>query len=477
MTVLTEVNKVSGNGNGVATLLSFSPIQIYAASEIEFFIVSPTGEETEIAQGTGPNAFEVAATFEPNKSTTGSVRYPQDAVTPLPSGWSYIINRRVSITQSAALRNQGGYLPQVQEEALDRLTMVAQQQQEELDRSVKISISSTTDVDALVGDIEQLADISADISTVAAASASVIIVATNITDVSTVAANIADVNNFAARYRIAAADPTTDNDAGDLVFNTTDSVIKFYNGSSWRVIEPGVTSGDNITWTGDHVFQGVLDVTNINAENSSGGSLRTAGGASCLSWGVGGGANITLGGNMSGANTHKLVNMAEGTETEDYVTKGQLDNATFPLLDEDDMSSDSDTSAPSQQSVKAYVDNNVQTYTTYESGQLTITSGGLISINHGLGGEPTGVTLILRCNSSSDSYSTGDRVIANPAENDGASGSSPVSRGAGIRVDSSSLNIRLGSDAQSFGIVHKTSGGAEATTNSNWRLIVKAWRL
>jgi len=64
-------------------------------------------------------------------------------------------------------------------------------------------------------------------------------VATNITDVQDVAANISGVNSFAERYRVAASDPTTNLDAGDLAFNTTGNVFKYYDGSSWQ----GITAG------------------------------------------------------------------------------------------------------------------------------------------------------------------------------------------------------------------------------------------
>lgn len=95
-----------------------------------------------------------------------------------------------------------------------------------------------------------------------------------------------------------------------------------YNGSNW--VNVTTLTGD-LTISGNTTHSGVLDVTNINAIGSGGGNLRTNGGTNCLSWGGGGSANLTLGGNMSGASTQKLVNMADGTSAQDYVTKAQLD--------------------------------------------------------------------------------------------------------------------------------------------------------
>ena len=62
-------------------------------------------------------------------------------------------------------------------------------------------------------------------------------VAGAVPNINTTATNISDVNNFANRYRIGSSDPTSSLDEGDLFFNTTSNELKFYNGSSWNVIQ------------------------------------------------------------------------------------------------------------------------------------------------------------------------------------------------------------------------------------------------
>ena len=66
--------------------------------------------------------------------------------------------------------------------------------------------------------------------------------ATNVTNMASLAANITGVNSFAERYRVASSDPTTSLDEGDLAFNTTDNNLKFYNGTSWTAISPGIAN-------------------------------------------------------------------------------------------------------------------------------------------------------------------------------------------------------------------------------------------
>jgi len=61
-------------------------------------------------------------------------------------------------------------------------------------------------------------------------------ISSNITDV---ANNVSGVNSFAERYRVVSSDPTTSLDAGDLAFNTTGNVLKYYNGTQWEAITSG----------------------------------------------------------------------------------------------------------------------------------------------------------------------------------------------------------------------------------------------
>ena len=49
-----------------------------------------------------------------------------------------------------------------------------------------------------------------------------------------------DINDFNARYRHGAPDPTTDEDDGDLFYNTSDNKMKVYDGSAWvDIVAPG----------------------------------------------------------------------------------------------------------------------------------------------------------------------------------------------------------------------------------------------
>lgn len=76
------------------------------------------------------------------------------------------------------------------------------------------------------------------------------------TDVIQLSQDLEDFNN---RYRISATDPTTDNDEGDLVYNTTSDNLKVYNGTAWVIAAAADASEVASTAAGD------IAATNVQA--------------------------------------------------------------------------------------------------------------------------------------------------------------------------------------------------------------------
>ena len=98
---------------------------------------------------------------------------------------------------------------------------------------------SIADVTAVAADSADIGTVATDLSgsdnigTVAGSISNVNNVGGSIANVNTVANNLASVNSFGETYRIAASDPTTSLDEGDLYFDTTNNVMKVYDGSAW----------------------------------------------------------------------------------------------------------------------------------------------------------------------------------------------------------------------------------------------------
>ena len=97
-----------------------------------------------------------------------------------------------------------------------------------------------------------------EINTVAVNIANVNAVGGSIANVDTVAANLTSVNSFANQYRVAASDPATSLDTGDLVFNTTNNELRVYNGTAWQ---GGVTATGNLISKSGDTFTGPVGIT------------------------------------------------------------------------------------------------------------------------------------------------------------------------------------------------------------------------
>ena len=74
---------------------------------------------------------------------------------------------------------------------------------------------------------------STNINTVASANTNITNVAGAITNINTVAGNLAGVNSFGERYRVASGSPASNNDVGDLAFDTASNTMKVYSSGGW----------------------------------------------------------------------------------------------------------------------------------------------------------------------------------------------------------------------------------------------------
>lgn len=149
MTVQTQTQKVTANGNDSATVFSFSPVVIFDTDELVVTKVDANGDETLLSEGSSSTTYSVAAasgSYPSSTGVTGSITYPASGGTPLATGESIVMKRVLTLEQQTDLNNQGGYFPDVLEAQLDKLVMIDLQQEEEIDRALRVPVS-----DALSG--------------------------------------------------------------------------------------------------------------------------------------------------------------------------------------------------------------------------------------------------------------------------------------------------------------------------------------
>ena len=104
-----------------------------------------------------------------------------------------------------------------------------------LGTSDAVSDMNTLATSSNVTNMNTLAGISSNITTVAGISANVTTVAGVSANVTTVAGSIADVNRYANEYKIASSAPGSASE-GDLWYDSTNNLLKYYTGSSWTGI-------------------------------------------------------------------------------------------------------------------------------------------------------------------------------------------------------------------------------------------------
>lgn len=107
----------------------------------------------------------------------------------------------------------------------------------------------------------------------------------------------------------------------------------------------------------------------------------------------------------------------------------------------------------------------------YDSGELTITSGGALTLAHGLGRRPWQMRTYLRCKVADNGWAIGDEIEVTVASTGPGFG---THRAMGLRSDDTNIVLRYGSGASAFGYVAASTGSEASLTNTSWRLIVKA---
>ena len=394
MTVSSTTTKNSYSGNGSTTVFAYA-FKIFAEADLKVIVRSSTGTETTKTLNADYTVSGVGVT------SGGNVTFGSAPA----SGETVLIRREAALTQTTDYTANDPFPAEDHENALDKLTFHTQQQQEELDRSIKLSRTNTmTSTEFTVGASDRankvlafdssgeisvtqelgtfkgnwaastayvVRDIVKDTSTnnifivnsahtssgsqplttnansakydllvdaasattsasaaatsATAAATSATAAASSATTASTQASNASTsastastqatnasnsataaaasaasaataLDNFDDTYLGAkSSDPSTDNDgdalnAGDLYFNTTDNVLKVYNGSSFQTIQSfttGISNGDLAVFTSGVVDDDFLRVNGTSIEGRSASEvLSDIGGQASLTFGI-----------------------------------------------------------------------------------------------------------------------------------------------------------------------------------------------
>ena len=145
MTVSTTTIKNSFSGNGSTTAFSYT-FKIFASSELKVIVrTDSSGAESVRAEGSGSTNYSVSGVGETGGGTVTFVTAPA-------SGETVVILRDTALTQSTDYQPADPFPAESHEDALDKLTHITQEIQEELDRSFKVSRTNAITTPEFVDD-------------------------------------------------------------------------------------------------------------------------------------------------------------------------------------------------------------------------------------------------------------------------------------------------------------------------------------
>lgn len=140
MTISSTTRKAGPfDGNGVTTSFPFT-FKVFSTGDITVVRTMPSGiEETLVLD----SDYSVTLNGDQDANPGGTITYPISG-DPLPDGWRLTAVGDLDNLQPTDITNGGGFYPQVIENALDRVTMLIQQLEEELGRTIRIAVSDDT---------------------------------------------------------------------------------------------------------------------------------------------------------------------------------------------------------------------------------------------------------------------------------------------------------------------------------------------
>ena len=297
MTISSTSIKNSYSGNGSTATFNYT-FKIFANSDLQVIIRSSSGTETVktiTTHYTGAGA---------GNSSGGSITFTSGNI-PINTE-TVVIRRNLPQTQTIDYIANDPFPAESHEEGLDRAMMTIQQIQEELDRSIKVSRTTSITTPEITDDATARAgkllgfDSTGNVLDATIDGSGVAVSATNAANSATAAANSASAAATSAtaaeNAKIAAeaaldtfdddflgaksSNPSVDNDGnaladGALYFDTTNNVMKVYDlgNTQWKQLTPTTSQQSNID-------AAVANASNINAVGGNISNVNTVAGNS-----------------------------------------------------------------------------------------------------------------------------------------------------------------------------------------------------
>ncbi len=139
MSLSASSNKILYAGDDVTTVfaITFALPTGSTGSDVYVYIIDDEGAVTKLTSNYSVDVNALTVTYP----TVGGVAPLDTGVNALPNGWQIALVREEPLSQTLQLLNQGVLDMPSLEKALDKLTMIAQQLQEQVARCFKVPIN------------------------------------------------------------------------------------------------------------------------------------------------------------------------------------------------------------------------------------------------------------------------------------------------------------------------------------------------
>lgn len=283
--------------------------------------------------------------------------------------------------------------------------------------------------------------------------------------------------------------------AGSLVANGIYTFAYDANGTRWQV--QGITTAA----TANGYFYGTNSGGSANAQTlasvTPSGYTKTQGNAIAFTAGFTNTGSTTLNVNSTGATAVKIdtgsglaaLTGGEIVSGNDYVV--YYDGTQYVLIDPSTLAflnspaltgtPTAPTAAPgtntTQLATTAFIQAAIAaaavlTKTFSTSGQ-TISSGGSLTIAHGLGKKPFTLMTTIVCGTAEYNYSVGDEMLVSLGGP--FSGTSVTATGSSVTFDATNIYVKWANATNAFDVMlDKSTGGPVNLTNANWTLSIRA---
>lgn len=294
-------------GTGSQTAWPFT-FKVYAAGDVKVTTANSAGVEATLVLNTD---YTVALNSNQDTSPGGTVTYPISG-SALPVGSLLAIVGDLDYDQPLDLPSGGNFSPLALENQLDRSTMQIQQLREEMDRTAKLPATSLESVEALVDDLQRIADSAGNMDIVAENITSVNVVAADlsepVSEINTVAVAIANVNtvgNNITNVNTVAGIAANVNTVAGIAANVT---AVAGNAANITAVAGNATNINAVNANKPNIDVVAGNATNINAVNANKTNIDAVAGIN---------ANVTTVAGIAAAVSTTAANVADITNFSD----------------------------------------------------------------------------------------------------------------------------------------------------------------